>query len=163
MAETDRQRTLGEREALVRGWAESMAAMRGALMPILHRVNHELGYISARDVSVIASVLNLSLADVHGVVSFYKDFRTAALPDCRVQLCRGEACQSVGAEQLVDHAATIGENGEGRVEVEEIFCFGNCALGPTATVNGELHGRMTPERLDSLVASASRRPLEVPR
>lgn len=159
----------GERERVVRGWAEEMKTLRGALMPILHRVNHELGAITPDDVAVIANVLNQSVADVHGVVSFYDDFRTHPKADCHVQLCRGEACQANGATALVAYATerygiALGEQTEdGRVGLEQVFCFGNCALGPTATVNGELHGRVTPERLDAYVNSSSRRPAEVPR
>jgi formate dehydrogenase subunit gamma len=95
-------------------------------------------------------VLNLSVAEVHGVVSFYHDFRTEPRAAHAVALCRGEACQSVGAEALyADTRGRADDLGAG-VEVMEIFCLGNCALGPSGTVDGRLHGRLTPERLDAL-------------
>jgi formate dehydrogenase subunit gamma len=139
-----------ERAALVRAVATQHLADRGPLMPVLHEVMAELGYIAREDVEVVADVLNLSVAEVHGVVSFYHDFRTEPPARHTVALCRGEACQSVGAEEL--HAATrarAGDLGPG-VEVSEVFCLGNCALGPSGTVDGRLHGRLSADRLDAL-------------
>jgi formate dehydrogenase subunit gamma len=141
-----------DRVALVRAIAAQHAADRGALMPVLHDVMDELGHIAREDVEAIADVLNLSVADVHGVVSFYKDFRTTPPPRHTVALCRAEACQSVGAEALyADIHARAGELGED-VEVDEVFCFGNCALGPSGTIDGRLHGRLSAERIDALTA-----------
>jgi formate dehydrogenase subunit gamma len=140
------------RAALVRAIAAQHTAHRGALMPVLHDVMDELGYISREDVEAVADVLNLSVADVHGVVSFYKDFRTTPPPTHTVELCRAEACQSVGAEALYadtrSRAAKLGED----VEVHEVFCFGNCALGPAGVIDGRLHGRLSTERIDALTA-----------
>lgn len=131
--------------AIARGWVQE----RGPLLPILHAVQAELGHIDATDVPVIADVLNLSVAEVHGVVSFYKDFRTSPAPRHTVQVCRAEACQAVGAEQLYAVAQrTLAARDD--VEVEQVFCFGNCALGPTATVDGQIHGRLTEQRLAAL-------------
>jgi formate dehydrogenase subunit gamma len=141
-----------DRVALVRAIASQHAAERGALMPVLHDVMDELGHIAREDVEAIADVLNLSVADVHGVVTFYKDFRITPPPAHTVALCRGEACQSVGAEALyADTRARAGALGDD-VEVDEVFCFGNCALGPSGTLDGRLHGRLSPERLDTLTA-----------
>jgi formate dehydrogenase subunit gamma len=148
--------------ALVRAIATQHAEERGALMPVLHEVTDELGHIAREDVETIADVLNLSVAEVHGVVSFYKDFRTEPPAAHIVALCRGEACQSVGAEAL--HAETRARasslaNGLANgladglgvdVEVDEVFCLGNCALGPSGTVDGRLYGRLSRERLDEL-------------
>ncbi len=139
-----------DRVALVRAIATQRAADRGALMPVLHDVVEELGHIAREDVEAIADVLNLSVADVHGVVSFYADFRTTPAPAHTVALCRGEACQAVGAEALYDdtrgRAADLGVD----VEVAEVFCLGNCALGPSGTLDGRLHGRLSAERLAAL-------------
>jgi len=139
-----------DRVALVRAIAAQHLAERGPLMPVLHEINDELGHIVREDVEAVADVLNLSVAEVHGVVSFYADFRTEAPPAHRVALCRGEACQSVGAEKLYadthGRASSLGES----VEVAEVFCLGNCALGPSGTVDGRLHGRLSRDRLDAL-------------
>ena len=141
-----------ERAALVRAIAAQHLSERGPLLPVLHDVVEELGYVAREDVEAIADVLNLSVAEVHGVVSFYHDFRTTPPATHTVALCRGEACQSVGAEALYDatrDAAGGGRHGED-VEVREVFCLGNCALGPSGTVDGRLHGRLSTQRLDSL-------------
>jgi formate dehydrogenase subunit gamma len=137
-----------DRAALVRAIAGQHLADRGPLMPVLHEVMEELGYVARGDIATVADVLNLSVAEVHGVVSFYQDFRTEPPTAHTVALCRGEACQSVGAEALYDDTrARITSAG---VEVAEVFCLGNCALGPSGTVDGRLYGRLSPERLDAL-------------
>lgn len=134
------------RAAEVRAIAETSRSLRGPLLPILHIVVERFGYVADDDIPVIADVLNLSRADVHGVISFYTDFRTSAPPTHHLALCRGEACQSLGAEAL--YAACSSRYADAPdVEVSEVFCFGNCALGPSGTVDGTLHGRLTPERV----------------
>jgi formate dehydrogenase subunit gamma len=139
-----------DRVALVRAIAGHHLAERGALMPVLHEVVSEFGHVAREDVEAIADVLNLSVAEVHGVVSFYKDFRTEPPAAHTVALCRGEACQSVGAEALYaetrGRAADLGPD----VEVDEVFCLGNCALGPSGTIDGRLHGRLSSERVTAL-------------
>lgn len=141
-----------DRTAMVRTIASQHQSERGALLPILHEVMEEMGYVNRDDMVAIADVLNLSIAEVHGVVSFYKDFRTAPPPAHTITLCRAEACQAVGAVDLETTAqATAASGGYGPdVEVGEVFCLGNCALGPSGTVDGRLHGRLTPERLTAL-------------
>jgi formate dehydrogenase subunit gamma len=139
-----------DRSALVRAIATQHLAERGPLMPVLHEVMEELGHITRADVETISEVLNLSVAEVHGVVSFYHDFRTEPSPPHTVALCRGEACQSVGGQALYDATrARVASLGAG-TEVLEIFCLGNCALGPSGTLDGRLHGRLSSERLDEL-------------
>lgn len=124
--------------------------MRGPLLPILHAVQTEHGFVSEDDIPVIADVLNLSRADVHGVVSFYHDFRRTPPPAHRVNVCRGEACQSVGAESLwAEVSATVG--GHPDVELAEVFCLGNCALGPSGTLDGRLVGRLDAERVRTVL------------
>ncbi|MGB7449548.1 MAG: NAD(P)H-dependent oxidoreductase subunit E [Ornithinimicrobium sp.] len=138
----------------VRAIAQGQAQERGPLLVVLHAVQAELGYIDTADLPVIADVLNLSVAEVHGVVSFYKDFRTDQ-PSARVlQVCRAEACQAVGAQGVFD-AATRAASARTDLEVEEIFCFGNCALGPTVCLDGRLHGRMTEDRVGSVIGPES--------
>jgi formate dehydrogenase subunit gamma len=139
-----------ERTALVRAIASQHITDRGPLMPVLHEVMGELGHVAREDVETIADVLNLSVAEVHGVVSFYHDFRTEPPAAHSIALCRGEACQSVGAESLYAatraRASSLGTD----VEVSPVFCLGNCALGPSGTLDGRLHGRLSAERLDAL-------------
>ncbi|MGB3184694.1 MAG: NAD(P)H-dependent oxidoreductase subunit E [Ornithinimicrobium sp.] len=137
------------RQDTVRSIAQGQAGERGPLLVILHAVQADLGYIDPGDIPVIADVLNLSIAEVHGVVSFYKDFRTSPAPEHIIAVCRAEACQAVGASALFEQAQSTFA-GRDDVEVEEIFCFGNCALGPTVMVDGVLHGRVSPQRVSEL-------------
>jgi formate dehydrogenase subunit gamma len=139
-----------DRVTMVRAIASQHFHERGPLMPVLHAVMDELGHIAREDVETIADVLNLSVAEVHGVVSFYHDFRTTPPAEHAIALCRGEACQSVGAEALYADSRARADSLAADVEVTEVFCLGNCALGPSGTLDGRLHGRLSPERLDAL-------------
>ncbi|MCO1581178.1 formate dehydrogenase subunit gamma [Crossiella sp. SN42] len=136
---------------------------RGALLPILHSLQAEFGYIDQAMVPVLAAELNLSRAEVHGVVTFYHDFRAEPAGQTVVKLCRAEACQSVGAEDLVAHAenrlgSKLGSTTpDGRVTLEQVFCLGNCALGPAGQVNGRLYGRLDPARLDGILDAEAER------
>ena len=134
--------------------ATGLASLDGALLPVLHEVNDGLGWVSDEDVAVVADVLNLSRAEVHGVLTFYSDFRRSPAPTHRVALCRGEACQALGSEPLHSHAVAA-LAGRPDVELGEVFCLGNCALGPSALVDGRLRGRLTP---DALVAAVDEAP-----
>lgn len=141
----------------IRAIAAAHAGERGPLLVILHAVQAEFGCIDPAAVPVLADALNLSVAEVHGVVSFYKDFRTTPPGRATVKICRAEACQAVGADALVAHAKTrlgIGFGAttpDGAVTLDEVFCLGNCALGPSIQVDGRLHGRVRPERLDAVL------------
>ncbi len=132
----------------------------GALMPILRDLLDEFGYIDPGAVPVLADVLNLSRAEVHGVITFYKDFRTTPPATVTVAVCRAEACQAVGATELAAHATVrlgvgFGQTRpDGVVSLDEVYCLGNCALGPSVTVNGRLYGRVDSERFDALFAPA---------
>jgi NADH:ubiquinone oxidoreductase 24 kD subunit len=135
---------------------------RGALLPILHTLMAEFGHIDPAAVPVLADELNLSPADVHGVVTFYRDFRSEPAGRTTLRICRAEACQSVGADALVEAAHErlgVGPRettADGAITVEEVFCLGNCALGPAVQVGGALHGRVDPARLDALLAQMRR-------
>jgi formate dehydrogenase subunit gamma len=132
---------------------------RGALLPILHDLQAEFGYVDPAVVPILAEELNLSRAEVHGVISFYHDFRSSAAAGTHVRICRAEACQAAGADELVEHAkARLGTDIGGTAPdrsatLDQVFCFGNCALGPTVEINGRIAGRVTPRRFDSLVDS----------
>lgn len=124
----------------------SHAGKEGPLLPILHDVQAEYGHVSEEAIRAIALALNLSRADVYGVVSFYHDFHEA--PDARpvLKLCRAEACQSRGVEAL---AAGLPDNP--RVKVEAVYCLGLCSVGPNAMVGGKVHARLDAVKLGALV------------
>ena len=133
----------------------------GALLPIFHRIQDRLGYIPPDALAEIAHALNLSRAEVHGVMTFYHDFRAAPPGRCVVKICRAEACQSMGANALIEHAerslgTPLGSTcADGSATLEAAYCLGNCALSPALMVNGELKGRVTPARFDALVSAAA--------
>jgi len=127
---------------------------RGPLLPILHAVQHELGCVPADAVPVLAEELNLSRAEVHGVLTFYQDFRAEPANRATVRVCRAEACQAVGAEQVYGYARDLAASAPAELTVDQVFCLGNCALGPSAEVNGRLHGRVDPARLRVLLTPA---------
>ncbi|UXI67867.1 formate dehydrogenase subunit gamma [Tahibacter amnicola] len=134
----------------------------GPLLPILHAVQEALGYVPPACLPRIAHALNLSRAEVHGVVSFYHHFRSTPPGRQVLALCRAEACQSVGARALETHIRSrwgidFGEtSADGAVTLEAVYCLGNCACGPSAFIDGKLVGRLTPERIDALLASRER-------
>ncbi|TCO65915.1 formate dehydrogenase subunit gamma [Actinocrispum wychmicini] len=149
--------TLADR---VRAVIDAHRGDRGALLPILHGLQEEFGHVSQEMVPIIAHELNISRADVHGVITFYHDFRPEPAGRTVVKLCRAEACQSVGAEKLVRHAQQVygiklGQTTpDGSITLEQVFCLGNCALGPAAQINGRMHGKLDEHRLDELILEA---------
>jgi len=135
---------------------------RGPLMPILHELQEVFGYIDPQAVDLVADRLNLSRAEVYGVVTFYKDFRSEPAGASLVQVCRGEACQSMGAERLAQHAREHlgvdfgGTTPDSSITLEQVFCLGNCALSPAVMIDGRLKGRVDEARFDQLVGDARR-------
>ena len=147
--------------ARVRQVIDERRDLPGALLPVLHGVQDALGYVPGDAVPLIAHELNLSRAEVHGVVSFYHHFRTHAPGRHVVRICRAEACQSLGARALEAHAKkTLGVDfhettKDGAITLEAVYCLGNCGCGPSVLVDDDaLHARVTPEAFDALVASA---------
>lgn len=132
--------------------------MEGPLLPILHAVQSEFGHVPQEALPQIAAALSLSGAEVHGVMSFYHDFRAEPAGRHVLKLCRAESCQSVGADRVVAHArAQLGVDwhettADGRVTLEPVFCLGLCACGPAAMVDGRVVGRVDEARLDQLIA-----------
>ncbi len=132
----------------------------GAALPILHALQDEFGYVDRAAVPMIAQTLNLSRAEVHGVVSFYHDFRKAPPGRHVLKLCRAEACQSMGADALADTARdrlAIGwheTTPDGRVTLEPVFCLGLCACAPAAMLDGKVVGALDETRLLALIDEA---------
>jgi formate dehydrogenase subunit gamma len=145
-------------EAAARVVAEH-AHLRGPLLPVLHALQEEFGYIDPEAVPIVAKALNLSRADVHGVLTFYSDFRTTPPGRRTIAVCRGEACQSVGGRALADHATSslgVGFGGttpDGEVTLDQVFCLGLCSVAPAALVDGRVVGRLDADAFDGLVSS----------
>ena len=130
----------------------------GALLPVLHAIQDKLGHVPPDAVPMIANVLNLSRAEVHGVISFYHDFRTQPPGEHIVHLCRAEACQAMGARELEQHARErlgVGygqTTADGLFTLEPVYCLGNCACAPSIRINDDIHARVSAARFDELIA-----------
>ena len=150
--------------AVVQRIASDLKGRPGPLLEVLHAIQAALGYVPAAAVPVVAEELNLSRAEVHGVVSFYHYFRSSRPGAHTVSLCQAEACQSMGAEALAAHARRrLGidfheTSANGRFSLEPIYCLGNCACSPAIMIDGRLYGRVTPQRFDELVADRAPSP-----
>jgi len=135
----------------------------GALLPILHAVQEALSFVPKDAVPLIAHELNLSIAEVHGVVSFYHYFLTERPGRHVLHLCRAEACQALGSVALEAHVKERlgvdfhGTTADGALTLEPVYCLGNCALGPSLMIDLELHGRVTADRFDALVRQSRER------
>ncbi|MGF7229732.1 MAG: formate dehydrogenase subunit gamma [Candidatus Saccharibacteria bacterium] len=132
-------------------------ALPGALLPILHAIQESAGYIPAKSVPLIAQELNLSRAEVHGVISFYHYFRQQPGGRHVVQICRAEACQARGSAALEAHAKALldcdfhGATGDGQFSLEPVYCLGQCACGPAVMIDDELHARVSHGKLERLL------------
>lgn len=128
------------------------------LVQILVAFMERFGWIGEDAIRRLADELNLSRAEVHGVVSYYHDLRTSPPGRHVVKICAAEACQAMGGRELAAHAAAIlgvaiGESNED-ITLEPVYCLGNCACSPAVLVDGKIYGRVGPERLDAIVAAA---------
>lgn len=156
--------TSPEQLALVHEVLVRRASEPGALLPILHELQDALGCIPADVVPEIASVLNLSRAEVHGVITYYHHFRAEPAMGKVVQICRAESCQAMGADALIAHAqhklgcTMHGRSKDGAFTLEPVYCLGLCAMSPAMTVGQEVHARVTPQRFDALIAEARSTP-----
>ena len=129
----------------------------GALLPVLHEIQHLLGHIPPDSVPLIAKELNLSRAEVHGVISYYAHFRQTPPRRHVVRVCCAEACQAVGGEALAEHARTRLAGSD--VTLEPVYCLGLCACGPSLQVDETtLHAQVTPEKFDALIAALEAAP-----
>ncbi|AHF85927.1 formate dehydrogenase subunit gamma [Rhizobium leguminosarum bv. trifolii WSM1689] len=152
----------GDIAARTRAIVADLRFLEGPLLPILHEVQQEFGYVPQEAVPVIAEELNLSRAEVHGVVTFYHDYRDHPTGRHVLKLCRAEACQSMGGDALADrvkallgidfHQTTL----DGGVTLEPVYCLGLCACAPAAMLDGEVYGRVDDQTAAELVAEARR-------
>jgi formate dehydrogenase subunit gamma len=155
-ARPDPQRT--PQTAAIETLVSAHAGRPGGLLPMLHAIQDELGFIPEEAVPIIAQSLNLSRAEVHGVITFYHFFRTTKPGLRTLYVCRAEACQSMGSRALEDyvreklkidfHETTA----DGRISLEPVYCLGNCACSPAIMLDETVHGRVSPELIDELLA-----------
>jgi len=137
---------------------QQFSGVPGALLPVLHAIQSAYGYIPAASVEQIAGGLNLSRAEVHGVISFYHDFRTEQAGRHIVQICRAEACQSMGSRKLEAHAKeSLGiefgqTTADGKITLEPVYCLGNCACSPSMRIGDQVYARVDSARFDQLIA-----------
>ncbi|MBB4218058.1 MULTISPECIES: formate dehydrogenase subunit gamma [Rhizobium] len=152
----------GDIAARTRAIVADLRFLEGPLLPILHEVQQEFGYVPQEAMPVIAEELNLSRAEVHGVVTFYHDYRDHPAGRHVLKLCRAEACQSMGGDGLAErvkmllgidfHQTTL----DGGVTLEPVYCLGLCACAPAAMLDGEVYGRIDDQMAAELVAEARR-------
>ena len=133
----------------------------GALLPLLHAIQDEVGYVPESSYKPIAKALNLSVAEVHGVVTFYHHFRTHKPGRHTLQICRAESCQAMGSVALEAHAKKClnidyhQTTKDDAISLEPVYCLGNCALSPAVMMDDEIYGRVSAADLDALVAEAT--------
>jgi formate dehydrogenase subunit gamma len=148
-------------QTLARDIIDRHAHLEGAMLPILHALQEQFGYIDAAALPLIAEALNVSHAEVHGVVTFYNDFRHAPAGQHVLKICRAESCQAMGVESLVDrlqsvHRLSPGEtSADGGLTIENVYCLGHCALSPAALYDGEPMARLDDRAIDAIVLEAT--------
>lgn len=141
---------------------EALHGLEGPLLPILHGLQEEFGHVPTEALPVVAEALNLSRAEVHGVVSFYHDFRKEPAGRHVLKLCRAEACQSMGSDAVaaaVERALGIGfheTSADGAVTLEPVYCLGLCACAPAGMLDGEPMGRLDAAAVEEIVAEVRR-------
>lgn len=146
-----------EHSVRVEAICDRMAALEGPLLPILHEVQEEFGHIPEGALQTISKKLNLSRAEVHGVASFYHDFREEKAGKHVIKICRAEACQAMGADDLGDHAKSrlkvdwSQTTSDHKVTLEPVFCLGLCACAPAAMVDGKVIGRISKDRMNRIL------------
>ncbi|WP_020680908.1 formate dehydrogenase subunit gamma [Marinobacterium rhizophilum] len=152
---------------LIQAEIDALKHKPGALLPILHAIQDKFGYVPPEAVPQIGDALHQTRAEIHGVISFYHHFRTAAPGTHTLQICRAEACQSMGSRALEAHAKASldidyhGTTADREITLEPVYCLGNCACAPSVRIGDEIHGRVTPQKLDRLVSRLTTRALEL--
>ncbi|KAB0537244.1 formate dehydrogenase subunit gamma [Pseudochrobactrum saccharolyticum] len=135
-------------------------AIEGPLLPVLHAIQEEFGYVPAETLTLIAEALNLSRAEVHGVMTFYHDFRASPTGRHVIRLCRAEACQSMDGDRVAEAVQKLlgigwGETtGDGKITLEAVYCLGLCACAPAAQVDDRLIGRLNEGKAERMIAEA---------
>ncbi|MDP2357773.1 MAG: NAD(P)H-dependent oxidoreductase subunit E [Beijerinckiaceae bacterium] len=158
----DAERIIAEQLEQAHAFYGEDAKGAAPLLPILHALQHAFGYVPPQAQPLIAHALNISQAEVRGVVTFYHDFKTEPAARAVIKLCRAEACQARGCERIASHLESAhglvagARSHDGRIALESVYCLGNCALGPAALVGDELIGMIDEVRADALVAEARR-------
>lgn len=148
----------GWNPAEIQAIAERFVDTPGGLMPLLHAVQEQIGYVPSEAVPIIARTMNLSRAEVHGVISFYHDFKSAPRGRHVIRVCRAESCQAMGAVELAAHIQRrlgigFGETSkDGAYTLEPVFCLGNCACSPAIVVDEDISGRVSKSRFDEILA-----------
>jgi len=141
---------------------DEMAGLEGPLLPILHGIQAEFGYVPSESLPIIAEALNISRAEAHGVATFYHDYRKAPAGRHVLKLCQAEACQSMGSDRvaaMVKQALGVGFHEtakDGSVTLEPVYCLGLCACAPAAMLDGEVIGRVDAEAIEEIVAEVRR-------
>ena len=142
---------------------QELQQLPGAVLPILHALQEEFGYVDEAAVPLIADAVNISKAEVHGVISFYRDFRHTPPGRHTLKMCRAEACQSMGCDRVIDHVekrlgAKLGETtADGSFSLDAVYCLGNCALSPAVMLDGKPYGRVSAQVADFLIDDVRRR------
>lgn len=167
MITTDSKHSRQDEKVVIQKVLEKLQDQEGALLPILHGIQSEIGYIPSEAVPSIAAALNQSRADIHGVISFYHQFRTTPPGKHQIEICRAEACQSMGSRNLEQHAIeTLGigfhaTTPDRNLTLEAVYCLGNCACAPSIRVDNEIVGRVTADKFDALVDQLCSQTLEI--
>ncbi|MBA6293539.1 NAD(P)H-dependent oxidoreductase subunit E [Colwellia sp. MB3u-70] len=138
---------------------DSLKNKEGSLLPILHAIQREMGYISSQAIERIATKLKQTPAEIHGVISFYHQFRTSPPSKYQIQICRAEACQSRGSRQLEAHAKDFlaidyhQMTRDKKFSLDSVYCLGNCATGPNIRINDDLYGRISNDRFEEILSN----------
>ncbi len=149
-------------DALVREIIDAHRGVEGAALPILNKVQEALGYVPDSALPIVAKALNISRAEVYGIVTFYHDYRREPAGRHVVKLCRAEACQSMGGREVAEQmrerlGVDFGETSpDGRVTLEAVYCLGLCACAPSAMIDGEVVGRIDHEKAEQIAAEVNR-------
>jgi formate dehydrogenase subunit gamma len=152
---------------LIQAEIDALKHKPGALLPILHAIQDRFGYVPTEAVPQIGDALNQTRAEIHGVISFYHHFRTSVPGSHTLQICRAEACQSMGSRALEAHAKASlnvdyhGTTADREITLEPVYCLGNCACAPSVRIGNDIHGRVSPEKFDRLVSRLTTRALEL--
>jgi formate dehydrogenase subunit gamma len=146
--------------SILEGLIAKYRNLPGPLMPLLHAIQDNIGYVPASSYPLISKALNISVAEVHGVVTFYHHFRTSPSGRHILQVCRAESCQAMGSTALEAHAKKClnvdyhETTSDATITLEPVYCLGNCALSPAVMLDGEVYGKVSAEDLEALIAEA---------